>query len=358
MTWAGVEGHDELAARFRTAIRNGRLASTFLFVGPAGIGKRTFALRLAQALLCETHAEQDLQPCGHCPACQQVDALSHPDLEIIRKPPDKSFIPIELFIGDREHRRREGLCHNLALKPFRGRRKVAVIDDADFLNQEGANCLLKTLEEPPPNSVLILIGTSEQKQLPTIRSRCQVIRFQPLAESLVLQLLVSTGLASGADQAQRLAALADGSLAKALELAEEQLDEFRQTLYGELCQPDWNAMEFAKVLGQFVEAAGKEAPPRRARMVQLVGMAAEFYRQLLRSLSGAPISGDETLRRAVTAAQRTWHGTAETAAGCLDRCVDTLAHVQANANQATLLECWLDDLAAMTRTGRTSWAPG
>ena len=107
---------------------------------------------------------------------------------------------------------REGLCHNISLKPYRGGRKIAIIDDADFLNQEGANCLLKTLEEPPPKSILILIGTSEQKQLPTIRSRCQVIRFRPLAESTVAELLVSQGLIESEVEAERLAGLSGGSL--------------------------------------------------------------------------------------------------------------------------------------------------
>jgi DNA polymerase-3 subunit delta' len=281
--------------------------------------------------------------------------LSHPDLEVVSKPADKSSLPLELFIGDKEHRMREGLCYNLSLKPVRGGRRIAIIDDADFLSlgqQEAANCLLKTLEEPRPKSVLILVGTSEQKQLPTIRSRCQVIRFQPLTEETVATLLVATGVVSDAGQARHLGALAGGSLAAAAELAEEQLAEFRRTLLAELCQPDWNAVELAKNVGQFVDAAGKEAPPRRARMTQLIGLAADFYRQLMRALSGAPVVGDEVLRRAVTTAQPAWRGDAETAAGCLDRCLDALGHVQANANQATLLDCWLDELATLTRTGR------
>ena len=130
MTWQEVEGHDQLVDQFRQALRRGRLASTFLFIGPAGIGKRTFALKLAQALLCETSREEDLDPCGHCPACQQVAARTHPDLELVSKPEERAFIPVELFIGDREHRMREGLCHDIALKPFRGGRKIAVIDAA------------------------------------------------------------------------------------------------------------------------------------------------------------------------------------------------------------------------------------
>ena len=98
-------------------------------------------------------------------ACLQVDALTNPDLQIVSKPRDRNFIPVERFIGDREHRMSEGLCHDISLKPHYGGRKIAIIDDADFLNQEGANCLLKTLEEPPPKSLLILIGTSEQRAI-------------------------------------------------------------------------------------------------------------------------------------------------------------------------------------------------
>ncbi len=117
MSWQGIQGHDENVERFRRILASGRLASTFLFVGPPGVGKRTFALKLAQALLCQAVPDIELNPCGTCPSCQQVAAQSHPDLELIAKPSDKSFIPVEVFIGDREHRMRDGLCHNISLKP-------------------------------------------------------------------------------------------------------------------------------------------------------------------------------------------------------------------------------------------------
>ena len=215
MTWQGIEGHDPVVEQFRRALRRGRLASTFLFIGPAGIGKRALALKLAQGLLCERAREVELAPCGGCSACQQVEARTHPDLLLISKPPEASFIPLRLFIGDDDQRLREGLCHDIALKPFRGGRKIAVIDDADFFNQEGANCLLKTLEEPPPKSVIILIGTSEQKQLPTIRSRSQIVRFQPLSQETVAQLLLTKNFVQEPQAAARLAALSEGSVQRA-----------------------------------------------------------------------------------------------------------------------------------------------
>ena len=118
MPWDDILGHQQAIDRFRTSIQGGRLASTFLFVGKPGIGKATFAKKLAQALLCETNDEHLLDPCGHCPACQQATALSHPDLILISKPAEKTYIPVETFIGDREHRMREGMCYDISLKPF------------------------------------------------------------------------------------------------------------------------------------------------------------------------------------------------------------------------------------------------
>ena len=212
MSWQGIEGHDEVVEQFRRAIARGRFASSFLFVGPPGVGKRMFAMKLAQALLCENAPEAELNPCGHCPACLQVASGSHPDVDVVSKPADRAYIPIESFIGPKERRMREGLCHNIGLKPTSGRRRIAIIDDADWLNVEGANSLLKTLEEPPPRSVLILIGTSLDRQLPTIRSRCQVIRFAPLAVETAAHLLVEQQVVADLDAARELAQLAGGSL--------------------------------------------------------------------------------------------------------------------------------------------------
>jgi len=157
MAWQQILGHDRNVQRFGDSLKRNRMASTFLFVGPAGIGKRTFAIHLAQGLLCENNADDSIDPCDQCPSCQQVMAATHPDLIQVSRPAGKAFIPVELLIGDKEHRRQRGLCHDIGLKPFSGKRKVAIIDDADFLNVEGANSLLKTLEEPPANSILILI---------------------------------------------------------------------------------------------------------------------------------------------------------------------------------------------------------
>lgn len=350
MSWQGIEGHDQVVERFQRILVGGRLASTFLFIGPAGIGKRTFALKLAQALLCERAPESDLAPCGHCPSCQQVSAQSHPDLELVAKPKDKSFIPVETFIGDREHRMREGLCHNIALKPYSGRRKIAIIDDADYLNQEGANCLLKTLEEPPVNSLIILIGTSEQRQLPTIRSRSQIVRFQPLPAAVLSRLLTEHGIAESREEAASLAHVGEGSLERAQTLAEDSVRDFRQEFLARLANLSERSTGLAADVGAFVDAAGKDAPPRRDRLKLVAGIATVYYRACMHREAGGRGSDDPHLAAALSSSPPAFD--VDALADCIDRCLDVHQQVDANANQATLIECWIDDLASIVQSVR------
>ncbi len=350
--WQGILGHDDVVAKFRQALERGRLASTFLFVGPAGTGKRAFALKLAQALLCQRNPETQLDPCGQCPGCVQVAALTHPDLLIVKKPADKSALPLALLIGDHEHRGHEGFCHDISLKPFMGGRKVGIIDDADYLNVEGANALLKTLEEPPPRSVLILIGTSADKQLPTIRSRAQIIRFRPLTGAIVAQLLVEQGIATDPAEAQRLGQFSEGSLDRAAELADPELWTFRGDMLAALARQPLDSVRLAQTVTSFIDAAGKEAPLRRARSRLLVGFAIDFFRVLVRRLHGANLDAaaanqpelSEMSALAQRAIQSGWTETSATAA--LERCLETLSHIDRNANQGTMVESWLDDVAS------------
>jgi len=344
MSWHGIFGHDDVVEQFRRAIERGRLASTFLFTGPPGIGKRTFALTLAQALLCQRRDEAAFDPCGECPSCKQVVAGTHPDVAVVSKPEDKSVIPVELFIGDKEHRGREGLCHHIALKPYMGGRKIAIIDDADYLNPEGANSLLKTLEEPPPKSVLILIGTSPAKQLPTIRSRCQLVRFLPLPEETVAELLLSKGLVADGAEAQRLAAHAEGSLSRALDLADPKLWEFREMLFRRLAEPQLQSVELAKTVQAFVDEVGKLPSARRERLRQVALMAAEFYRGLLRGTTDAALPEDAHLRRCIERALRHEATTTDATARRLERCLTVTGQIDRNVNVTMLLEAWMDGL--------------
>ena len=348
MGWESIEGHEAQLRQFRQAVQGRRLASSFLLVGPEGIGKRGFALELARSLLCETRPESALDACGQCPSCLQVAADSHPDLEQISKPADRTWIPVELLIGDRDHRMQEGLIHRLGMKPYRGGRKIAIIDDADFLRAEAANCLLKTLEEPPPRSVILLIGTSEQRQLPTIRSRCQIVRFQPLAVETVARLLREQSEITDDATVRTLAALAGGSIQRARQLADSEIGQLRESFLQDLSRPDWDSVALAKSVAQAVDDAGSDAPSRRDRLHQLMSFAVDFYRQLMRTLVGSEPEGDDLLKRlASSAADRV--ADPQRAALCLQRCLDGQGQVRANAHPHTLVDCWIDDLSSIER---------
>lgn len=324
-------GHQRQREWFRNAIRSGRLASTFLFVGPEGIGKRTFALQVAKTLLCERSNPAELDPCGECSACLQVAAGSHPDVLQVRKPDDRSYIPVELLIGPRDARMREGLCHDIRLRPMSGQHRVAILDDADVLNAEGANCLLKTLEEPPPRALIILIGTSLQRQLPTIRSRCQVVRFDPPPSDEAVRILRLHPAAAEVPETQIREALeaADGDLSRAATLLSGESRQFQQALQSALEEQPPNAVELARLVGGFVDAAGSDAPPRRQRMRQVSELASEHFRRRLRSVA---ISGALTEQSVAEELYR------------LNRSLDMRSQIDRNANQATLIEAWADDL--------------
>jgi DNA polymerase-3 subunit delta' len=347
-----VYGHDNIANRFRSSLAAERMPSTFLFVGPDGIGKRTFALKLAQGLFCENTTEAELEPCGHCHGCAQVLAGTHPDLFLISRPAEKANLPIDLFIGEGDKRNREGLCFDIARKPQYGGRKIAIIDDADFIAAESANALLKTLEEPPPKSILILIGTSEAKQLSTIRSRSQIIRFNTLPPETVEKILLEQKLVETAAEATALAAMGGGSVSQALALGDESVRSARRQLLQELASGRVLATEMSQWLGKFVDDAGKDGASKRARLRQSIQFCMDLMDAWMRQLCDLESFGDEDIRSAVATLQHRCEAETELAADALERCIEADRQVSANANQATLIYVWLDDVLAILRGAR------
>lgn len=319
-------GHTEVVKHFQATLQRGRLASTYLLVGEEGIGKRTFALHLAAALLCNESEDQSLTPCGQCESCLLFVAGNHPDLLSIAKPSDRATLPIDLFLGPSDRRNREGLCHDIALKPFIATRRVAILDDADYLSIESANCLLKTLEEPPPRSVLLLIGTSLSRQLPTIRSRSQVIRFQPLKNEEVAAVLTATGKLEEGQDANALARQSGGSVLKALAADGGQLEAFGVELQKTLSGETFDPVGLGTHIQDLVAEAGTEAALRRHRLRGIISTAIDFYRQQLRQIAAEGSLAESTLHR-------------------LDACLAALEHIDRNANQATLVQTWLNRLA-------------
>jgi DNA polymerase III subunit delta' len=271
LSWQRVKGHDDVVAAFARAVDRSRLAHGYLFTGPPGVGKRLFATELAKALLCESPPAGRFDSCDRCSSCRLVDAGTHPDVFVVRRAEEKN----EVIIDDVRE-----LSNNLAQKPARGGRKIAVLDDADDLNEHSANSFLKTLEEPFPGSLLILIGTSAERQLPTIRSRCQVVPFAALPEATVRDLL---GTDADLDPATigRLARLSDGSPGLARALADPGLWTFRNELFEVIAKPSPDFPALARRLQALVEEVGKEAGMQRPRASLIVRLLVDGFRQAL-----------------------------------------------------------------------------
>jgi DNA polymerase-3 subunit delta' len=338
LSWERIRGHDALIEGFRRVVRRGRLAHAYLFTGPPGVGKRRFAAELAKALLCETPPPDRLQACDHCPGCVQVEAGTHPDFFAVARPEEVAAMPIDVI--------RE-LGRNLSLKPVRGHGKVALIDDADdfddpITSHAAANALLKTLEEPPPGSVLLLIGTSADRQLPTIRSRCQVVRFAPLPDDLVAELLRAQGVAD--DLRGRLVRLAGGSPGLALELADPALWEFRARFLAGLMRRPLDAVALGQLWSEFVEEAGKESAAQRRRAQVVLRLLIDLLDDALTLGLGCPPrrTGPEDRPTLEALAQQAGP---DLLLALLERCLEADHQVDRRVQLVLVREALLDALA-------------
>ncbi|MDE2506792.1 MAG: DNA polymerase III subunit delta' [Planctomycetota bacterium] len=336
MPWQSIRGHDRVVEELRANLRHGRLPHAFLFVGPEGIGKRTFALALARALLCERNDPDALDPCGRCESCVYCDAGTHPDVNIVSKPAEKHELPIQVI---------RALCDDLSLKPVRGARKFAIVDDADDLNEEAANAFLKTLEEPPAGSVLILIGQSTDTQLDTVISRCRVVRFEPLTDDDVAAILLEHKQAESREQALRLARRGEGSVTRALGFVDPAFEVFRRDLFDLLAAPEgFDPVVLASRMHEFIKDAGKESVAQRARARLIFGEAARFFRSVLWQTAGLePPSHDAGDRAAIAALAARLEP--ETVFLLADRCLEGDRHIERRAHVPLVLDAWSHDVA-------------
>lgn len=338
--------------QIRSSVERGRLAHAYIFSGPRGIGKRRFAWGIAQCLLCDARPANDLAACGKCAGCKQVLSRMHPDLLSVGRPEGKQDVPTALLIGEGgEKRGKEGLLHDLSLRPMAGGMRIAIIDDAEHINDTGANAILKTLEEPPPSSLLILLAPSADALLPTIRSRCQVLRFSPLADRDVAELLVEQGLTEDAREAAEVAAIAQGSLETATQLLDPKLREDRKSLYDALAAKPFRAAQISARLNSAIDQLGSERPPKLRHARWLVQFCVEFFRQTLRELA-APQGSLELIPQAAALVSRLHPATEETldALGeALDRCVTAQLQLEGNVTIPLCLENLFEDLGKSLR---------
>jgi DNA polymerase-3 subunit delta' len=216
MPFRAIAGHRALVALLTRAIARDSLPQSLVFAGPEGVGKRLAALAVAQALNCQkvaSHGELPVESCGECSVCRRIMSGVHPDV-----------ITLLSDIGIDDIR---DAIQSAGYRPFEGKRRVVILDGADKLSSEIQNALLKTLEEPPPSSNFILVTARPDSLLPTVLSRCPLLRFGRLPASEVERLLQEQhGLAG--PRAHAVAQASEGSLAKAMVEASDEGETTRQ----------------------------------------------------------------------------------------------------------------------------------
>ncbi len=357
MNW-GMIGHVWAVELLREHVRGGRLRHAYLFTGSVGIGRRTLALRLAQAVNC-TDPPAPGEPCRACRPCLQFERMQHPDLSIVQTLPDKTQILAEQV--------RE-LQHSLSLHPYDAQFRVALILRAEEANLTAQNSLLKTLEEPPARVILVLTAENAELLLPTIVSRCEVLRLRPVEPEHAaagLQALLanqpSTARAADStvqtparhqsvkgielDEAQlsiSLAAhIAGGRPGAALRLLQEpHLLETRQSVLNELLHllQSSRTERFA-----YAEALSKEREKDRNAIQQTLLVWQSLWRDVLLAIGGAatPPANLDLKEQINTLAAALDLSTAHRALQAIERTQELL---KGNVNSRLALEVLMLDL--------------
>jgi len=267
-----ILGQERALGYLDTALKQGRLAHAYLFLGPEGVGRAAAATALAARLNCAGPTPEG-EACGGCPSCRRLAAGTHPDFLVLR-PSSEGRQPQIKIEQIREFRKLT------AYPPVGGGWRVALIKPAAALNDAAANALLKTLEEPPPRHLIILAATQEGDLFPTLVSRCQKLAFAPLPTALIRRELEKRGQPPA--QAALAAALSGGSLGRALSLDLEALPAQRDQVLADLRHltrgGDAAILEWAQRLAKSVAEADT-----------FLTLAALWYRDLLVLRAGAGV---------------------------------------------------------------------
>ena len=282
MPFRDIAGHRHLFELMAGAAERRTLPPSLIFTGPDGVGKRMAAVALAQFVNCLQPADGD--GCGTCASCTRIARMIHSDV-LVLEPGDTGAIKIDQV---RDAIERTGY------RPFEGRRRVVVIDDADAMLGEAQNALLKTLEEPPASSMFVLVTSRPDMLLPTVRSRCQRLRFGRLGAEEIAHVLASAHGYSPA-AARAAASVADGSIGQALEGGADEFVEAREAAAEVLQRVAATADPRRRLDGAKVLAGAGDRDELRRRLRALASM--------LRDLSVLGVrAGDDYLANADLAA--------------------------------------------------------
>jgi len=259
MNAGNIIGQSSLISKMERILAGGRIVHAYLFTGPAGIGKKTMSKLLAQALICKGPGDK---PCNSCSTCHQFVSGNHPDVIWIRRQEDKTGITVDQI---------RSMQSAVKAKPYQAGRRICFIENAHLMTEQAQNALLKTLEEPPSNTLFFLLAENTSTLLPTIVSRCQVFRVGSLSREDVTAILLNH-LSVSKEEAATYAALSQGNPGKALSLAgDEVFRGCREKLINGLAQ--LGSLKALELYGLFDEY--------RERADELLEIMEVWFRDLL-----------------------------------------------------------------------------
>jgi DNA polymerase-3 subunit delta' len=279
--FTNIIGHRRIVSLLARSLARDTLPPALLLAGPAGVGKRRIATAMAQAINCldpRSSAELEREACGVCAACTRIARGVHPDVITI-EPGDSGSIKIEQI---------RDVVDRAAYRPFEGRRRVVIIDEADALVPAAQNALLKTLEEPPSASTFVLVSSMPDALLPTVRSRCPRLRFGVLPAAEVAEALMRDHDYSEAD-ARAAAVDADGSIGRALSAQSANLAEARETAQ-RLLQQAAKGGDPVRRLDAVKEITGRKGSPAGER--DQLAACLRVMASMLRDIGLLASSGD------------------------------------------------------------------
>jgi len=265
MSFSDIKGHEDIKLFFKRALNSGEVSHSYLFFGPESTGKALAAITLAKAINCGNLKNDS---CDKCISCKKIDAAQHPDVICMVLGGKKDVISIEQV---------RGLQDRISLKPYEARTKVFIIHDSHLMSEAAANCLLKTLEEPPKNSVIILISSKPQELLPTVRSRCKQIKFEPLALSVKVELAQKMGFSK--EEVLFLLRLENNGIPVPSDVEPKGLFDYKNKVLHE-----FNSADILLDESSFVFTESRE------RMKFAVSIIESWYRDILVVKTGAPAS--------------------------------------------------------------------
>jgi DNA polymerase-3 subunit delta' len=261
MRFRDIAGQNHAVGLLTKAMATGRLAHAYLFDGPDGVGKRSAAIGLALAIACQTDPGQG---CGVCDTCRRMLTGQHPDLRVLA--PESATYLVE--------QAREAVSW-ACTRPHEAPGRVIVLDRADALNPASANCLLKTLEEPFPGNYIVLISSSPDRLLPTIRSRVERVRFVSLKPETLLELALRRGV--DRVHAETAAVLAGGQVSRLYALCEKEAESDLWVQVGRL-RSAAGASDMGSIFDVAASYAEKES---RENLPEVLDLLARFYRDAL-----------------------------------------------------------------------------